>query len=60
MHRDGLSCLAGLHTFSAMEKVCRKKKKNIVGVAMLKHQQWRKWIGGDTNHRQKRRCMQRL
>jgi len=25
---------------------------NIVGAALLKHQQWRKWIGGDTNHGQ--------
>jgi len=27
-------------------------KINIVGAAMLKHQQWRKWIGEDTNHGQ--------
>ena len=27
-------------------------KINIVGAALLKHQQWRKWIGEDTNHGQ--------
>ena len=34
----------------------KKRNKNIVGDALLKHQQWRngkvQWIGEDTNHGQ--------
>jgi hypothetical protein len=49
--------------FQQWKKYEERRKKNIVGAAMLKHQQWRKkyeerrknyieWIGEDTNHGQ--------
>ena len=39
--------------FQQWKKYVERRKENIVGAAILKHQQWRKWIGGDNNHGQK-------
>jgi hypothetical protein len=40
-------------SFSAIGKRKKKKRKvNIIVTALLKHKQWRKWIGEDTNHGQ--------